>query len=173
MDRRTLRTRKVSQRMAVVDESERKQAMAARLEALENDVAVQDTFAAGSDDEEFVLREDSEGEEEETIGSKAKKRKKSRVDGGMRKTRGMISGTSRGPKGFKDWLEESGLDRLPDGEPSYLTAAAGPPKTRSARKLCSVCGVFSNYTCTRCGTKFCSIRCHTVHSETRCLKFMA
>lgn len=35
--------------------------MAARLEALENDVAVQDTFAAGSDDEEFVLREDSEG----------------------------------------------------------------------------------------------------------------
>jgi len=96
MDRRTLRTRKVSQRMAVVDESERKQvrniclfisliskrnlihsfsdhrpnfnllfpsyqAMAARLEALENDAAVQDTFAAGSDDEEFVLREDSEG----------------------------------------------------------------------------------------------------------------
>jgi hypothetical protein len=37
------------------------QAMAARLEALENDAAVQDTFAAGSDDEEFVLREDSEG----------------------------------------------------------------------------------------------------------------
>jgi hypothetical protein len=39
------------------------QAMAARLEALENDAAVQDTFAAGSDDEEFVLREDSEGGE--------------------------------------------------------------------------------------------------------------
>jgi hypothetical protein len=35
--------------------------MAARLEALENDAAVQDTFAAGSDDEEFVLREDSDG----------------------------------------------------------------------------------------------------------------
>ncbi len=115
----------------------------------------------------------TEEEEEETIGSKAKKRKKSKVGGGMRKTRGMISGTTRGPKGFKDWLEESELDRLPEGEPSYLTAAAGPPKTRSARKLCSVCGVFSNYTCTRCGTKFCSIRCHTVHSETRCLKFMA
>jgi hypothetical protein len=37
------------------------QAMAARLEALENDAAVQDTFAAGSDDEEFVLRDESEG----------------------------------------------------------------------------------------------------------------
>jgi hypothetical protein len=35
--------------------------MAARLEALENDAAVQDTFAAGSDDEEFVLRDESEG----------------------------------------------------------------------------------------------------------------
>lgn len=35
--------------------------MAARLEALENDAAVQDTFVAGSDDEEFVIREDSEG----------------------------------------------------------------------------------------------------------------
>ena len=111
-------------------------------------------------------------DEEEALGSK-KKRKKSRVDGGMRKTRGMISGNARGPKGFKDWLDEAELDSLPEGEPSYLTAAAGPPKTRSARKLCSVCGVFSNYTCTRCGTKFCSIRCHTVHSETRCLKFIS
>ena len=35
--------------------------MAARLEALENDVAQQDAYGGGSDDEEFILREDSEG----------------------------------------------------------------------------------------------------------------
>lgn len=38
------------------------QALAARLEALENDGTVQDTFAAAaSDDEEFLIDVDSEG----------------------------------------------------------------------------------------------------------------
>jgi hypothetical protein len=39
------------------------QALAARLEALESDAAGQDVFGAGvdSDDDEFILREDSEG----------------------------------------------------------------------------------------------------------------
>ncbi len=174
--------------------------MAARLEALENDFAVQDNFAAGSDDEEFELREDSDGgtsgfslfqyhafltlpspffsfsaEEHEVTGSKKKRKKSSttKVGGGMRKTRGMIAGTTRGPRGFRDWLEEAELDRLPEGDPSYLTAAVGPPKTRSARALCSVCGDRSSYTCTRCGAKFCCIRCYGVHTDTRCLKFMA
>ena len=35
--------------------------MAARLEALENDAAAQDAFAGGSDDDEFELREGSDG----------------------------------------------------------------------------------------------------------------
>jgi len=35
--------------------------MNARLEALENDVAKQDVSIASEDDEEFVLRDDSEG----------------------------------------------------------------------------------------------------------------
>jgi len=102
-----------------------------------------------------------------------KRKKKKRIDGGMRKTRGMIAERTRGPKGFKDWLEEAELDRLPEGEPSYLTAVVGPPQTRSARKLCSVCGDVSSYTCTRCGAKYCSLKCYTVHMDTRCLKFMA
>ena len=206
MDRRKLRTRKVSQKMGVVDAAERKQvssltpapslhrrhtrralshppslppsphiqAMAARLEALESDAAQQDTFAVGnSDDEEFILRDDSEEDEEEGGGGGKRRKKKARVDGGMRKTRGMIADKARGPKGFRDWLDEAALDQLPEGEPSYLTAAVGPPRTRSARPLCSVCGDFCEYTCTRCGSRYCSIRCSTVHTETRCLKFIA
>eukprot|EP00887_Chlorella_sp_A99_P002483 scaffold10.g2483.t1 len=168
MDRRSTRTRKVSERMAVVDELERRQALAKRLEALEEDTHREEDFAAGSDDEEFVLRE-SDGD--------GKKRKKKggalRVDGGMRKTRGMLEARARGPRTFRDWLEEAELDRLPPDEPSYLTAGVGPPRTAAPRKFCSVCGDFSGYTCTRCGSRYCTLRCQTVHSETRCLKFMA
>lgn len=101
-----------------------------------------------------------------------RKRKKGGVAGGMRKTRGMIE-RGHGPKSFRDYVEEAQLDRLPDGDPSYLTAAVGPPATRSARKLCSVCGDRSSYTCVRCGTRFCCIKCYVVHTDTRCLKFMA
>lgn len=75
--------------------------------------------------------------------------------------------------GCRDFLEESELERLPEGTPSYLTAAVGPPRAAAPRKFCSVCGDLSVYTCTRCGSRYCSRRCHAVHTETRCLKFMA
>jgi zinc finger HIT domain-containing protein 1 len=91
----------------------------------------------------------------------------------MRKTRNMIADKTRGPKGFREFLEEAGLERAPPGEPTYLTAAVGPPRTRAARKYCSVCGDGSNYTCTRCGARYCCIRCYGVHTDTRCLKFIA
>jgi len=54
----------------------------------------------------------------------------------------------------------------------YLSAAAGPA-TRPGRNFCSVCGYCGSYTCTRCGMRFCSIRCNKHHKETRCLKFAA
>lgn len=38
------------------------QAVAARLEALENDIVAQDTGAGDSDDEEFILRDDGSDE---------------------------------------------------------------------------------------------------------------
>lgn len=147
------------------------QALTARLNALENDAAVPDTFGAASDDEEFELPAESDDEDGGITATKKKKKRK--VDGGMRKTRGMIADKTRGPKAFKDWLEEAELDRLPAGQPSYFTAVVGPPTTRSARKLCSVCGCISTYTCTRCGSKYCTLRCYAVHTDTRCLKFMA
>lgn len=111
--------------------------------------------------------------EDEEAGGSRRKKKKARVDGGMRRTRNMLADRSRGPKGFRDYLEEAELDRLPQGVPSYLLAAVGPPQTRSARKFCSVCGDMSNYTCTRCGARYCCIRCYGVHTDTRCLKFIA
>lgn len=170
-DKRNTRNRKVSERMAVVDEADRRRVIQARLAALEEDNHKEDDFAAGSDDDEFELPSDEDPEGGPSSGRKRKKVVK--VGGGMRKTRGMIAEKTKGPKVFSDYLEEAQLDRLPEGVPSYLTAAVGPPLTCATRKFCSVCGDMSSYTCTRCGSRYCTRRCHAVHTETRCLKFMA
>ncbi|EFN52815.1 hypothetical protein CHLNCDRAFT_138485 [Chlorella variabilis] len=172
MEKRTLRSRKVSERMAVVDEADRRRVIQARLAALEEDNHKEDDFAAGSDDDEFELPKGSDDDGDEGPAS-GRKKKKVKVGGGMRKTRGMIADKSKGPKAFRDYLEEAELERLPEGTPSYLTAAVGPARTAAPRKFCSVCGDVSTYTCTRCGSRFCSRRCHAVHTETRCLKFTA
>ncbi|GAB4814222.1 hypothetical protein N2152v2_001268 [Parachlorella kessleri] len=115
------------------------QALAARLEALENDNQAEDPFAADSGDEEFILRDDSdEGDDEHGSGRKRKKKAGVAVGGGMRKTRGMLAEKSKGPKTFKDWLDEAELDREPASVPTYLTAAVGPPTVTAARKFCSL-----------------------------------
>ncbi|ODV97488.1 hypothetical protein PACTADRAFT_47399 [Pachysolen tannophilus NRRL Y-2460] len=38
-------------------------------------------------------------------------------------------------------------------------------------KTCSICGNNSSYTCVRCGTRFCSIKCGDTHNETRCSNY--
>lgn len=54
--------------------------------------------------------------------------------------------------------------------PNYLTASAKPSKN-PARFFCSVCGFWSKYQCTRCGLRYCSMKCGDTHKETRCIKF--
>lgn len=167
--RRNTRSRKVSQRMAVVDESTRQQAVQARLDALENDNnETQDPFGlADDDDDEFLLA--SDGDEEMDLGSK---RKRKGGAGSKRKTRAMRA-DNKIPKTFAKLLEDSGLEASPSGVPTYLTSAVGPGTTSAPRKFCSVCGFESPYTCSRCGSRFCSKRCYVVHMETRCLKFIS
>ena len=99
-------------------------------------------------------------------------KKKGGAKGGKRTTRGAVA-TKKGPRSFAALLDEAMLDRVPREIPTYLTAAAGPSVTATARKYCSVCGFASNYNCARCGMKFCSRKCNAVHAETRCLKFTA
>ena len=79
----------------------------------------------------------------------------------------MLADEQKGPKSFAVLLEEArqitsasrqqlseklqpafmhmqaALDQLPPEEPSYLTAAVGPARSRSSRKWCSVCGNMS------------------------------
>ncbi len=137
------------------------QVAAARLDALENDNAEAE---AADDDSEYEM------EEGEGVGTVLKK--KGGAKGGKRTTRGAVA-TKKGPRSFAALLDEAMLDRVPREIPTYLTAAAGPSVTATARKYCSVCGFASNYNCARCGMKFCSRKCNAVHAETRCLKFTA
>ena len=56
-------------------------------------------------------------------------------------------------------------------EVNYYTIAAKPSAFPARQCFCSVCGFIGHYSCTRCGSKFCSIKCNESHKETRCFKF--
>lgn len=53
---------------------------------------------------------------------------------------------------------------------TYYSASARPTARPTRRPFCSVCGYWGDYSCTRCGQRYCSSRCLETHSETRCLK---
>ncbi|OSD06383.1 hypothetical protein PYCCODRAFT_1474549 [Trametes coccinea BRFM310] len=64
-------------------------------------------------------------------------------------------------------IEESGIEHLPPGVPTYLRAVVSPPR-EPPRMLCSVCGYWGKYKCRRCAMPYCDMNCEGVHNETRC-----
>jgi zinc finger HIT domain-containing protein 1 len=172
------RTRKVATALAVVDSAERARANKARLNALEDDA--HDMSDIDEEDEEFVLDSDEDSDGSADSSDKPKKRKKKKKPAKRKKGskvartsrhRGTISGSQK-LKSLQDWIDQDGLEEYPEYEATYLTAVAGPARTRSSRTFCSVCGQVSKYCCVRCGTKYCCMRCGTIHNETRCLRFV-
>lgn len=73
-------------------------------------------------------------------------------------------------KSFQQILEDFRLSN--PAAPNYVTAAA-PPSKFPERHFCAVCGFPSTYTCTSCGTRYCCLRCLSVHQDTRCLKHVS
>ncbi|GAB5587313.1 hypothetical protein Unana1_02213 [Umbelopsis nana] len=65
---------------------------------------------------------------------------------------------------------EARLDLLPPDIPTYLTCNAAPSQCPS-RQFCSVCSFQSSYKCSKCGMKYCSVKCLRTHEETRCMKW--
>lgn len=165
---RSKRSKKVAQKLSVVTDDDKKRAIKARLEALENDDDVGDEKAAGSDDD-FQLEE---SEDELALGDSRKKKRKKGAGPAKRKTRAAVT-EQKGPKPFLVLLEEADLESVPSNQLNYQTAAVGPPAAPAFRKWCTVCGFAAPYKCTRCSSRFCSRKCYSVHSETRCLKFTA
>ncbi|XP_065846988.1 SWR1 complex subunit 6 [Euphorbia lathyris] len=163
--RMSSRTRKVAPKMvaALASNDNRTQAARARLEALENDYTGIETVEI-NDDDEASLDDDDEGYLQKKH-SKSTKRKTRQAKA--------LENARRAPRNFLELLHEANLESLPPHVPSYLRAAVGLPSSTCRRHFCTVCGYASNYTCVRCGMRFCSPRCQHIHDDTRCQKFVA
>ncbi|KAF8402563.1 hypothetical protein HHK36_010649 [Tetracentron sinense] len=162
--RTSSRTRKVAPKMvaALASSDNRTQAALARLEALENDNAGAEVIEVNDDDDDSL-----DDDDQVFIQKKQSKNMK-------RKTRQAkaLENAKKAPRTFLELLQEANLESLPAHIPSYLRAAVGPPSSSSRRHFCTVCGFTANYTCVRCGMRFCSCRCQVIHNDTRCLKFL-
>lgn len=164
--RMSTRSRKIAPKMAaaLASSDNRIQAILARLDALENDNAAAEAVQPIDDEDEASLDEDDDQvyQKKQSKGTKRKTRQARALENAKKASRT-----------FLELLHEANLESLPPHVPSYLRAAVGPPSSSSRRHFCTVCGFTANYTCVQCGMRFCSIRCQTIHSDTRCLKFVA
>nr|GLL32296.1 SWR1 complex subunit 6-like [Ipomoea trifida] len=161
--RMSTRSRKVAPKMAaaLASSDNRTQAILARLDALESDNAVPEPVQLDDDDEASLDDDDQVYQKRQSKGTKRKTRQAKALE------------NKKAPKTFIELLNEANLESLPPHVPTYLRAAAGPPSSTSRRHFCTVCGFSAPYTCVQCGMRFCSIRCRTIHNDTRCLKFVA
>lgn len=159
-----MRTRKVAPKMAaaLASSDNRAQAMLARLEALENDNAGLETVQVDDDDEASFDDDDQAYQKKQSKSTKRKTRQAKALEN-----------AKKAPRTFLELLQEANLESLPPHVPSYSRAAVGPPSSTARRHFCTVCGFTGTYTCVQCGMRFCTIRCQTIHNDTRCLKFVA
>jgi len=113
---------------------------------------------------EEIIAQTGGGEQDgaaEVVGKKAKKTRTGRQQ----------LATSKKPLG-QILHETQELENLPSWIPTYWTIATAMP-AEPARQLCAVCGCNAQYTCTRCGVRFCGGRCYGTHNETRCVKWQS
>ncbi|XP_057534512.1 SWR1 complex subunit 6 [Amaranthus tricolor] len=163
--RMSSRTRKVATKMAaaLASSDNRTQAALARLEALENDNGGVETAEINDDDEASLDDEDEAYIQKKQSMNMKRKTRQGKARENARKA----------PRTFLELVHEANLEAMPPHVPNYLRAAVGPPSIVSRRNFCTVCGYTANYTCVRCGMRFCCIRCQNIHNDTRCLKFVA
>ncbi|KAK9676495.1 hypothetical protein RND81_11G080800 [Saponaria officinalis] len=163
--RMSTRSRKVATRMvaALTSSDNRTQAALARLEALENDNAGMETVEINDDDDASLDDDDQAYLQKKQSMSMKRKTRQGKARENARKA----------PKSLLELVQEANLELLPPHVPTYLRAAVGPPTSTCRRNFCTVCGFTANYTCVRCGVRFCCIRCQNIHNDTRCLKFVA
>jgi zinc finger HIT domain-containing protein 1 len=179
--RRTQRKRKVAERVRVVSAADLAAARTRRLDALEADADDDGDRGGGADngdDDEFVLSDDGGAGDGDAPAGRRKKGGRQVKRARRASARSTVrSGGERKSKGIERWNKPLAvvLDEEGPGGPAWegggYWAIAAAPGVRPARQLCSVCGNIAPYTCTRCAVRFCSLKCGTLHEETRCLKF--
>jgi zinc finger HIT domain-containing protein 1 len=186
---RPQRKRRVAERIRQVGAAELAAARLRQLDALEADthelqdvvpsddeyVPMADGHGTDNDEDLDVLRlgrgGDGPGAAEDDRSKQGRGKRVRRATRGVRAGKN-TAGIEKWNKPLRQALDEDitrGLVKESDAD-SY-TSIAARPSFRPPRKLCSVCGFEAPYTCTRCAVRFCSVRCGSVHEETRCLKF--
>jgi zinc finger HIT domain-containing protein 1 len=170
-----------------VDPETRRQVLAQRLLTLEADNYEEPSLAAtmaSSGDGAYV---DDDLEEEVVQGGSKTKKRKGRGGGGgsaataaaggaaaaassTKERASKIASSSSSHHRIKNFEHVLAEEEYDSDTVNYKTIAADA-SSRPARQFCSVCGFFAAYTCTRCGLRFCGLRCQQTHKETRCLKF--
>ena len=172
----------VSKAMRTVDAVTRREARDKRIYALEADnYAEEETFAM-----EEAYGDDDDKNKDKDGSPEMRKKKKVKVSGTM----GLSKWALRRNKPFERILHEQVYD-TEDGtyafrgdffaaDRSVLVVRCGRypnhnsinalPSKFPPRKFCTVCGLSGVYSCTRCGSKSCSIKCMTHHKESLCLR---
>lgn len=146
----------------VLDDASRQRRARKALEALEADNNCEDPHA------DLVMSKKALSLFQDEGGDGQERRPK-------RKARTMEYYKQRFRKNLAQLLEEESntMEGEEEGEVvGYLTAQV-PESNLPPRKLCAVCGFPSSYTCSTCGTRYCSLRCLETHQDTRCLKWTA
>lgn len=160
--RNSLRTKRINQALKVVDQESREYVLQSKLEALESDFYESPNRLAednSEDDYDF----DDEGDDK-----KKKTRSKKRVKSLKKKSK-RESYVARNLN-LKKTLKEEGLDNPETEYPNFVNIKINTSEY-PRRKFCSICGNNSHYNCSRCGERYCSLRCHNMHKEIMCLKF--
>lgn len=140
----------------VLDESARRRRARKALEALEQDNFHEDPHADLVMSKKVPKFQDSSDATTRTRKTK--------------KTKGAEYFKAKYRKTFVQLLEE---DKAYRPDPPNYSSAQAPEPILPDRHFCAVCGYFSQYTCTSCGTRYCSVKCLGTHLDTRCLKWTA
>lgn len=191
---RAQRKRKTAGRLQNIDAATLAEASNQRLDALENDNhAIDQEAQIHHGEKEYNPLDGSEDDEEVVPTQRTKSTKKRRKSSAAttaatrsknraarRRASAHAAPTTNGlpASSLSRWnmslakmlQEEEGLER-PAGMPSYDDIAARP-STRPIRRFCAVCGYAAVYTCPRCASRFCSVRCGNVHEQMQCMKMI-
>ena len=117
-----------------------------------------------ADDDEYV-DDDEDGE----VYSGGAGKKRSKRPNRKKQRQELVSRERTQMRLVKDWNKIFDEVQQCHPAPNYFTAAAAPSRF-PARHFCSVCGQLANYSCGRCGLRYCSIRCQNVHKDPWCIK---
>jgi hypothetical protein len=173
-------SRSIVRPRSIIDASTRRLVAAQRLIALELDNCTEEgPGATGKGRGAPKEDQDEYAEEEEVAQGGSKGRKRKRTAGSRGSAAAAAAGESASKAAHHPPARTRDLDRviteeeysLEEGAEANYANIASAPSTKPARHFCSVCGFASAYTCTRCGLRFCGLRCQRTHKETRCLKF--